>query len=184
VEIPPGADLAWEVDVRKSTVRPPAALTGRIIALAESARTRSVKVFTHRGAPVSHQAPRTVQPVWQQVRRLGRSAYVINRDHPLIAEVLEKQEGEAVEGLLCLIESTLPVRFIAQEATLGGSGEQLHGQAPPLEEVLSKFRAMLAGFPRGSRKREKLAEELVRAEPFCHYPGLIREAIDSDSEEL
>ena len=30
VEIPPDADLSWKIDVRKSTVRPPAALAGRL----------------------------------------------------------------------------------------------------------------------------------------------------------
>ncbi|MEY9214577.1 ATP-binding protein [Thermobifida halotolerans] len=184
VEIPPGADLAWEVDVRKSTVRPPVALEKRIIELAESVRARSEKVFTHRGTPVARPRDlREVQPVWQQVRRLGQSEYAINREHPLIAEMLDKPGGEAVEGVLRLIEATLPVQLIAQEAAVGFSGGSSHDRTPEVEEVLSTFRTMLTGLPRDPLKRRALAEALAGAEPFCRHPGLIRDVIESDSRE-
>jgi hypothetical protein len=185
VEIPPGADLSWEVDVRKSAVRPPAILEERITELAEDLRARSERVFTHRGAPApSPRSLRNVQPVWQQVRRLGQAEYSINRDHPLVATALTEPGGEALDGILRLVETTLPVQLIAREiATDSAPQERQAAQDPGVEEVLSLFRAMLTGLPQDPTRRSVLAEALASAEPFNRYPGLIKEIIESDSSE-
>lgn len=185
VEIPPDADLAWRVDVRKSTVRPPAELAGRLAELAEDARARSERVFTHRGTPTPAQGERQrIKPVWRQVRRLGRYEYAISREHPLIADVLSSPLGPSVEGILRLIEATVPADLISREAALAGSPDGPATEASDeVGEVLSAFRTMLAGLPPDHERRAVMAEALAHAEPFCRYPGLIREVIDPDSHE-
>jgi hypothetical protein len=186
VELPSGADLAWEVDVRKSTVRPPAALEERITELALDLRARSERVFTHRGTPAPRSGDRRdLEVVWQQVRRLGQSEYTINRDHPLVAAALSGAGGEAVEGVLRMVESTLPVTLIQHE--IAASGSPLNGQldeladTPDVEEILSTFRAMLQGLPKDPATRNAVAEQLANAEPFSRFPGLIQEVIESES---
>jgi hypothetical protein len=185
VEIPSGADLAWEVDVRKSTVRPPAALAGRIAELAEDVRARSERVFTHRGTPAPSQpGDQEVQAVWRQVRRLGRYEYTVNREHPLIAVALSGELGPSVAGIIRMIETTLPVDLISHKPAAAESleGDGI-GAGSTVEEVLSAFRAMLSGLPPDPERRVGLAEALARAEPFNRFPGLIREIIESDSSE-
>jgi Histidine kinase-, DNA gyrase B-, and HSP90-like ATPase len=185
VEIPPSADLAWEVDVRKSTVRPPEALAGRIAELAADVRARSERVFTHRGTPAPSQLDdRDVQAVWRQVRRLGRYEYTVNREHPLVAAALSGDLGLMVEGIIRMIETTLPVDLISRKPAaaepLGGNEV---GAGSEVEEVLTAFRAMLAGLPLDPEERSGLAEALASAEPFNRFPGLIQEVIDSNSAE-
>src|SRR5207248_2864674 len=119
VEIPPNADLTWMVDVRKSTVSPPAELAGRLTAIAEDVRARSQRVFTHRGTPVPDAGRRRdAKPVWQQVRRLGQLEYTISREHPLIADALAGSSGTAIEGILKMIETTLPVDLIGPQPSV------------------------------------------------------------------
>lgn len=181
IEIPPVADLVWKVDVRKSTVRPPAALADRLAELAEDARNRSIRVFTHRGTPApTAAARRDLKPVWQQVRRLGRDEYNINRDHPLVAAALSHPLGPSLEGILRLIESTVPADLVSQAPTRGALLEDTAaGSSDEVEEVLSTFRTMLAGLPPDPRQQAGMAEALAHAEPFSRYPGLIQEVIDA-----
>jgi hypothetical protein len=183
MEIPPDADLTWEVDVRKSTVRPPALLEARITEIAVDLRARSERVFTHRGTPVPRVGgDRDLQVVWQQVRRQGRSSYTLNRDHPLLAGILSREAGDAVEGILQLIESTLPVTAIEREVSAAGApGNGQVAETPDVEETLAAFRAMLAGLPQDPVVRATMAEQLARAEPFNRFPGLVQEIIDFES---
>jgi hypothetical protein len=180
VEIPPGADLAWMVDVRKSTVRPPVPLTGRLEAIAQDARARSQRVFTHRGTPApSTGKDRDVVPVWRQVRRLGRNEYVLSRDHPLIAGALSGGSGPAIEGILKMIETTLPIDLIAPQPAV--PPEDVNADVPGVEDVMQTFKEMLAMLPEDPDRRADLAESLANAEPFNRFPGLIREIIHSDT---
>ncbi|WP_261986060.1 ATP-binding protein [Microbispora sp. CSR-4] len=182
VDIPPGADLAWEVDVRKSSVRPPSVLETRIAEIARDVRARSERVFAYRGAPTSRSRTRdTIHPVWQQVRRLGVSEYVVNREHPLVAAALASSNGSAVEGLLHMIESTLPVESISQELVSSlQSPETPRPESPDIEEIVATFRSMLTGLPEDPEARAVLLEALAKAEPFSKYPGLIQEVIQSE----
>ncbi len=185
VEIAPEADLEWKVDVRKSTVRPPAALAERLAELAEDARTRSQRVFTHRGTPRPASADKAlVKPVWQQVRRLGHDEFAISREHPLIAGALASPTGPLVEGILKLVEATLPVDFLgSNRATPAPEVDIAAGDSGDIDSVLQTFRAMLAGLPEDRDRRAELAEALADAEPFSQYPGLIREILEADSAE-
>ncbi|MFI6505158.1 ATP-binding protein [Nonomuraea typhae] len=182
VDIPPEADLVWEVDVRKSTVRPPSMLERRMAEIARDVRARSERVFAYRGAPTARaRTERDIHPVWHQVRRRGVSEYVVNREHPLVAAVLAGPNGEALEGVLHMVETTLPVETISQEIL---SSAQPNGStakdSADVEEVLATFRAMLAGLPKDPETRSVLLEALTKAEPFATYPGLIQEVIESE----
>jgi hypothetical protein len=185
VEIPPDADLSWKVDVRKSKVRPPAALAGRLAELADDVRTRSQRVFTHRGTPSADPNDHhDVKPVWRQVRRLGRYEYVISRDHPLIADALLGSPGPTIEGILKMIETTLPTDLITREPKVRPALEDVRDAAhDEVEEVLQAFRVMLRGLPQDPGRRADLADALANAEPFSRFPGLIREIIDDPPEE-
>ncbi|HEX3965265.1 MAG TPA: ATP-binding protein [Trebonia sp.] len=185
LEIPPGADLAWMVDVRKSAVRPPAPLADRLTVIAQDVRARSQRVFTHRGTPAPGTGKhRDAMPVWQQVRRLGRDEYLISREHPLIASALSGDSGPAIEGILKMIETTLPADLMGPPVP-GTPPQDVEAEVPQVEEVLQAFRGILAGLPEDPGRRSDLAEALVDAEPFSRFPGLIREIIDSEpTEEL
>ena len=166
VEIPPDADLTWMVDVRKSTLRPPAALAGRLAMIAEDVRARSQRVFTHRGTPTPDPGTQhDVMPVWRQVRRLGQYEYTISRQHPLIADALAGTSGPAIEGILKMIETTLPVDLIGSRPSTAPP-EDAEAETREVEDVLQTFRAMLAGLPKDPDRRAELAELLADAQPF------------------
>jgi hypothetical protein len=146
-------------------------------------RARSQRVFTHRGTPIPNSGNQhDVMPVWRQVRRLGRYEYTVSREHPLIADALAGSSGPAIEGILKMIETTLPVDLIGSRPS-AATPEDAEAETHHVEEVLQTFRAMLAGLPKDPERRAELAELLADAQPFNRFPGLIREVIDSDLPE-
>lgn len=183
VDLDPGSDLLWDVDVRKSSVMPPAPIERRMTEIAEHARDRSERVFMHRGSVenTSKTAP-SVQPVWQRVRRHGRSQYWANREHPFIVEALGA-EPQAVEGLLRLLETSLPIESISHEAAMSTAVPTGVEADADVDEILATFRSVLAGLSGNLATRKDLANALASAEPFNRHPGLIREIIESSIAE-
>jgi hypothetical protein len=110
VDIPTSADFEWQIDVKKSVARPPAAVRSRLERLAESVRDRARDVYLHRA--------RSARPVNANNHALwnfdttpeGRS-YRLNREHPAIA-VLVAQNPSIGEAALRLIETHVPVERI------------------------------------------------------------------------
>jgi hypothetical protein len=121
-------------------------------------------------------------PVWRQVRRLGQFEYTISREHPLIANALAGSSQAAVEGILKMIETSLPVDLIGSQPS-AVQPQDLETEADEVEDVLQAFRIMLVGLPEDPGRRADLLEALANAEPFNRFPGLIREIIDSESPE-
>src|SRR5262249_14738085 len=50
VDIPNSQDLEWQIDIKKSTARPPVWLRDRLKSLAERVRAQAREVFAHRGS--------------------------------------------------------------------------------------------------------------------------------------
>ncbi|MFB4317618.1 ATP-binding protein [Actinomadura sp. 21ATH] len=184
VTLPPGADLSWEVDVRKSFVRPPNQISQRLAELAEDVRDRSTRVFTHRGTPVDpRRTLEGIAPVWQQVRRLGRLEYRINRGHPVVAALLTGADAKKVEGLMRLVETYLPADLIMREVSDPVPGAEPESLTEEAERTLAGFREILQGLPSDPVERAALADLLAQSEPFSRYPGLVREIIDADLQK-
>jgi hypothetical protein len=108
VDVPTTLDLAWQVDVRKSRIRPPAAIRARLKPLVERMTESSKRPYTWRG---ERQGIVSGLPLWIRIEERGSIRYEINRDHPLIAAVLAGDgTGDAnIETLLEGLQATLPL---------------------------------------------------------------------------
>jgi hypothetical protein len=181
LELPSTADLDWSLDVRKSTVIPPGPVESRVTEIAAEVRARSERVFTYRGSPApSTTGVQSYQPVWRQVRRLGRLEYSINREHPLIRQANGDNSGGMLEGVLRMVETTLPAGHMADGSGTNGGQRARDDETSGAEEILAAFRSMLTQLPADPGERLSLAEALAGAEPFNRFPGLVREVIESD----
>ena len=89
VDIPNVMDEDWGLDIKKSTARPPAAIRERLTDLAEAVRKDARQLFAHRGeyGPRPDAPKAVIERPWTAISRSGRNVYVINRKHPLIAQV-------------------------------------------------------------------------------------------------
>ena len=114
LDIPNTADGDWEIDIKKSVARPPSYIAIRLRDLAEHVRDQARQVFAHRGSHGSRLPTPDLQRAWRVVQRKDSVAYLVDRSHPLVKQVLD-QAGplrEAVAAMLRLLEETMPVQRV------------------------------------------------------------------------
>lgn len=176
VDVPASLDRAWSVDVKKSTAHPPAATVEPLRRIAKVTRERAGQVLRHRGKVV-RRAPRSseLEFVWNVVRRHGRSAVRLNREHPLVGAVLASTERkDIVYALLTLIDETVPTVGVGLEPVAEGAEEYVPFDGVP-DEAVKVARAIFEAMLNNGLTPKKAAERLLQMPPFDQYPGVIDE---------
>jgi hypothetical protein len=181
IDIPNVMDEDWSLDIKKSTARPPAAIREKLTDLADEVRKDARQVFAHRGqyGPRPEGAEVVVERPWLTGTRSGRTVYLINREHPLVAEAL-KRVGPLEKDLrpmLRLIEETVPVEKIWLDTAESPVEHALPYEGYDESTVLGDIR-MACDFLAGSlTSKEALRTYLLATDPFRRYPALIDRAL-------
>lgn len=166
VDIPNTMDLAWQLDVKKSSARPPAELRGRMKELATNVRSIAKNVFSHRGSIVTTKAKQSESGLWKPGQSAGHPRYRVDRKHPLVERVktaLDADRRSDLEALLILLEETVPVHRIWIDMS-----EQPDSPAAPFEltsddETVGVMRSMFAAFTEGRGLTADQAIARIRA---------------------
>ena len=181
VDIPNSVDVDWEIDIRKSSARPPVEMKKWLLRLAEDTQVRARKAFRARSRPViKHTCPKDEMPVWITEYIGDTSRYRINRDHPMVQRVLQYSRSQESElyALFDLLEKTMPVQRIwasmdstrvIHDSVLVEPEEEL-----PSEEIQSALRLMCKNLvDQKGYSRESALRMLLTMEPFEKYPDFI-----------
>jgi hypothetical protein len=165
VDIPNTLDHLWKLDVKKSYASPPELVRQALQQVINKIEGAGRKVYGQRGTGLR---PGVTSPVWRRIAINGTISYEINRDHPLIAEVLTRSEMENrshIQHMIKMIENSFPTDVffndIAQnprDISLPTWDEQEYEQLVDLfvETFLS------AGAPENS-----IARQLLSTDPFA-----------------
>ena len=175
VDIPNAADNEWAIDIKKSTATPPVYIRPRLRDLADQVRQQARRVFAHRGQYGQRAATPGLQRVWQAVRTGQSVSYRVDRNHPLITQLLrsDSPQRELLESALTLIEQTVPVHRIWLDTVEQGDVPRVETPAatalvlPVLEPLYRHLTTTLRLTPEEARDR------LLRIEPFHNYPDLV-----------
>lgn len=173
IDLPNSEDLAWQIDVKKSRARPPASFRRDLKRIAKVARARASEIYRHRGKLLQRKVTDERAFLWKHMTKHGKTFYKINRDHPLVSQVIESSDDRAaLKALLSLIEQTVPAPLIAIN-----NAESPDSFGAPFEDSRSDLRkAMSAVFEAmvdGGAKRSDAARALLGMEPFNQYPDLV-----------
>ncbi len=167
VDVPTSLDAEWSVDVRKSRVRPPAAVRARLRPLVERMTESARRPYTYRG---TRQASGGGMPLWQRIVERGRVCYAINGEHPLVMRI-EEAKGEPVDlgPLLLAIAATLPV-----ESLFSDIGADPHGVGQS-ELDGDQIKVLLAAYveavaPGSDSLPASLAEAILQTHMFAGKP--------------
>jgi hypothetical protein len=172
------ADIEWQLDVKKSTARPPALIRDRLTDLAETVRAKARSVFAHRGKYGRRAAtPNATERPWLSSIRENRRVYTINRSHPAIQRVLHLfgEKSSEIDALLRLLEETVPVEQIWLD-----TAEQSRDHAPPYDGIdfaviKADMRRVVEFSVSAGINRATAIERLRSVEPFDRYQKLINE---------
>jgi hypothetical protein len=167
LHIPVEMDVEWHLDVTKATVRPPAALKTDLRRIADITRKRAAGVKRHRGAVIGRpREPSRVQ-VWTQRSRHGEARLTINRNHPLVSELLG-QVGplrRSVNDLLRLVEQTVPVLLLPTIPP-----DRAPFEDEPTEELIRMAELVYDALLAQEMTRAEALQRLLNTEPFYLYP--------------
>lgn len=172
VDIPNTLDDQWQIDVRKSTARPPAILRTAFRRLAQLTRARASDIYRHRGRVLARQHAAEHVFAWERRAKHGRTFYAINREHPLVRDALERPERSKLVALLRLIEETVPTGAISLDMAT-----EPDRQALPFEgahqDVLEVMRQIVLSLVRSGMALSAAVRRVATMEPFHHFPELI-----------
>lgn len=174
LDFPTSLDQYWNIDVRKSTAKPPAALRDALRRIAEATRHRAVEVYRYRGEGGAREcAPDSF--VWSEKRKSGKTRYTINRSHPLVKAL--EDEGPNVKvrlnTLLDLVEETLPISLILIRNSEQGDLQSMPCDGWSEDAVKRAATVVLKALRDAGLGNEESSRHLAFMEPFNRFPGLV-----------
>jgi hypothetical protein len=178
IDLPNSLDADWNIDIRKSTARPPVDLRKRLLRLAEDVRQRARQVYAHRRPADRAITPgQPVASAWQVEKSSTGMRYRISEDHPVVRAVLDAAGPlllPEIRAMLRVIEETVPVQRLWVDAP-GNHDATRIGFA---DEAPAEVAAILKVLFRNLVQKKGCSPELARAqllctEPFDQYPELV-----------
>lgn len=163
-------DNEWKIDVRKSVALPPVSILKEIKRIAIVAQKASAKIYRHRGKKLARSGSIEQHFVWHQNIRRGKLGYEINRNHPIIKNLLKSDTNKEIKQLLNLIEETIPVPMIVSDYS-EKSKEMLSPfeskSTSDFDDMIKTLYDMYLSF--GMSSKEAL-ENIASTEPYIYTP--------------
>lgn len=174
IDIPNTVDEDWRIDIRKAIARPPDTIRKRIQSIAEDIRRKAREVFVHRGQYGARPQKNQVSRIWL-VSHDARHRYAIQRDHELLAllkDQLNNSGREVLDGLLDLIERTVPVDRVWLDVTE-------HGVPPPkdvdVDEVVRSALSLARVMAKTGMRIEEAIAKVAAMDPFDQVKDIGRQ---------
>jgi hypothetical protein len=123
IEIPNNLDDQWGIDIKKSRAIIPNQVYTEIKNLVKNTVDNSLDRYRHRSSIVKKGKALKRTWIWSKTNSSKGILYKLNREHPLVNEILkEKRDSKTIDtlirSLLDLIEINLPVSEIIADGTM------------------------------------------------------------------
>jgi len=168
IDIPNSLDNIWKITIDKSDAQLPSALRARLKQIVTVLKSKAVKVHRSKGGKI-HDHGKTA--VWKRYAKHGEITYEVNRDHPLIRALAEK-DPECTECVLRTIEQGFPVTTLSQDVVSDQSCVYLtEADAGRFRDYLDASLPYLLADADGDIK--VMIKRMETTEPFCsNWPAV------------
>ncbi len=113
VDIPNTLDKDWKITLDKSDAQLPVVLRVRLRDLIKKFAKRSTNANKKKGTTLTIHKQ---EPVWKRIALNGRIKYQINRDHPMVWEMIAESEDTSItRQAISLIESFIPTESLIKD---------------------------------------------------------------------
>jgi len=168
VDLPNSMDADWRITVDKSDAQLPNTLKRRLQDVVRKFNQRSIKVHRNKGVSLDRE---NVQAVWKRFVKNGQIRYLVNREHPLLAELLEYENNDGkLTSVIHMLESYFPVdMFIKDE------GAHIYQSSTDSEEYDALIHQCVINYMQRTTEQpnlRKFLEFISSMEPFAsqmHY---------------
>lgn len=115
VDLPNSQDIDWKITLDKSDAQMPTILRAHLKNIIKNFSKKSAKAQQRSGVSLHRSSE---QPVWKKNIHNGRIRHLINRDHPIISQLIKDQSRDEfpISSMLSLIEACLPVDIMTRES--------------------------------------------------------------------
>lgn len=177
VNIPNTVDIdnAWQLDIKKSVATPPPEVRWQLKEIADKARKEAVEVYRQIGKTRQGNSQKNNILVWADKKSKGRRFYQINRSHPIISNFLSKHPDSRAKlnRLLRLIEETVPLPLIVSNETENNDFQTTPFEGKASSDMVKMVIELYETHISEGKTRDEAIDEILRTEPFAHYPELI-----------
>lgn len=176
IDLPNNCDDEWQIDIKKSLARPPLKFREQILSVAKDVRAQAIEVYRHKGKVIKRKhSQNDDQFLWEEYKRHEKRYYKLNRNHPVLKQLLENTSNDKsdIEKALRFIEETIPVPLITLKEN---ENEVPHGQpfeGTNHELVQVTMKAMYQNLIRHGKNDEQAKAIVLSIEPFNFYPQYI-----------
>ena len=180
VDIPNSMDQQWEIDVTKSKARPPDTLRKDLKRIADLTRSRASDIYRHRGKVVARANSAPHVYAWDKKVKHGKIFYTINREHPLVKDVIASAgpSKSSINAMLRLLEETVPVAWIVMSNAENPDQQSVPFESSPSTQVSDIMREVFQSLRRSGLSIKEALNRLRTMEPFDRYP----EAVEAFAE--
>lgn len=171
VDIPNDLDDLWTLDIKKSHAIPPAEVRQNLQAVIDRIADKSKRTWTFRG---KKETSDLVEHIWSRLKtRKQGIIYEINREHPLVAQVVaEFPEARAkIETLLKYIERGIPLNQLYVDLN---NDEKIENDSGIEEAELQKTLEQLLSSISSSSAKKDFLSQIEHTEPFCFFPEMVK----------
>jgi hypothetical protein len=183
VDLPNSMDGEWQIDVKKSRAKPPGHLKADLRRIALLTRERALEIARHRGKVMARKNSQNFVFLWEQKLRHGKFFYSVNRDHPLVQQVLRSGNKAETEALLSMLEESIPLSHIM--ITNAAEPEKFttpYEQSPP-EALLNVLRSNFTALLNSGVELEDARKRLGAMDPFSLFPSFVDQFLIDVSRE-
>jgi hypothetical protein len=175
IDLPNSLDSEWNIDVKKSTARPPGPVRDDLKRIATITRQRASEVYRHRGKVIARETSHDYAFVWNRMVKRGKVFYRVNRDHPLVRRTLAElgEWTEDVEALLRMVEETVPAPLIALDVSEKPDEQSTPFEGSAASEVMAVLRRVYQALRASGLSDVEVRTRLLGMEPFNHFPELV-----------
>ena len=169
IDIPNNTDHHWGIDVRKARAHPPLIVKNRLRQVIEQIRSGAKRPYTQRGRVIVEPH---ASPVWVRKVHNDRIEYVINDEHPLLAELLnDLQVGDRqrLRQMIRMFGQTFPAAAFFSDYS--NTPKQIESEHPDMDVMLALAKMLVQANP--DLDQTGLATVLTSMEPFSRYPDQI-----------
>jgi len=187
VDIPNSLDEEWKIDVRKSQAEVPLAIRRRLKNIATETRRKATEVYRYRGKSIRRESKhRDTGVVWKIRANRGKFSYRINREYPILdnlLKALDAHQKKNLKTLLRVIEGTIPVDDIAvrihQEQDAYEDPFESSTEGERYESLTWTYHV----FQREGHTHAMAIKLLKQIEPYNHYPELV-DKLDEEMKRM
>jgi len=166
VDLPNSLDAQWKITVDKSDAQLPVVLRRRLREVVSKFSRKSIGVQRRRGVDFQTEGR---LPIWKRNIHQGRVRYLINREHPMVIQLLnECDDSSNAYAVLRLVEAYLPADGLAKDVQ--EDSEKIVQAITDSDEFDSILTTCMINFLRdvsGTPKLDDFLRFMRNVEPFA-----------------